>query len=547
MTDDTQWTTEQSAFISAVKDTEDSIRLDAVAGSGKTTTLVRAAKGISGHKRCIALAFNKAIADALATKFPSHVESKTMNSLGSGVWFKFQGRKNLDTKKMGSICSRWCDDNLTKQEAQEMWPQINKVATSCKGMGYIPQAAMKHCQFPAQELDSVVVEAICDANDFPFTPLLFAAVDWILRTSIAEAFESRIDFDDQVYMSTYFAPDSAWTQYHVVMVDEAQDLSKMQHDMIERLGGATGARMIVVGDERQAIYGWRGASAKSLQELEDRFNLKRMPLTVCFRCPENIIRQAQKIVPHIRAFKPGGKVEWWDSPATRPVTGPKPGDPEELNGWTTDDFLPGSVVLCRNNAPLIKMGFALIRKGKPCFFANRDIGAGLKKVIQHLEDGPNLLTSLQLWYDEEAEVLRNKRKFHMLDALTDKYDAMVAICEGCKAMTKAELSAGIDKLFLRSPGPGAIELSTIHKAKGKEWPVVYFLNVHLIPGKWIRDAFDNRVPGSADAMLQESNLQYVCETRALETLVYFTLNRDEYAASAEEIYDAFRSKESAHG
>lgn len=295
----------------------------------------------------------------------------------------------------------------------------------------------------------------------------------------------------------------------------------MQHDMIERLGAAS--RLLVVGDERQAIYGWRGASAKSLDDLQRRFKLRRMPLTVSFRCPENIIKHAQRIVPYIKADKPGGRVFNWEVDKETDEGGKavNPGP-----AWFPEDFVRGSVVLCRNNAPLIKLGFAFIRYGIPCYFTGRDMAASLKKIVQALPTSTTLQSALQSWYEDETDKLMEKKKYAQLDAVTDRYEALSAIILGSSAQDKTSLIRGIEKLFMRQPSPEAIELSTIHKAKGKEWPIVYFLNEHLIPGRWVLEAYNNDVPGSEEAMVQEDNLRYVAVTRAMDTLVYFTLDRD---------------------
>ena len=518
----TNWTIEQSAFIDAARNSEDSLRLDAVAGSGKTTTLLQAAKGLPAHQSIIALAFNKKIADDLSKKFPSRIVCKTLNGVGHQVWLKAQGKRNLDTRKMGDLTSKWCDKNLTKEESEILWNQIRVVVTAVKSMGFVPQEWEHKLYKPAPVITEEVIESICDSQDIGYVKLHYLAAKEIMLSSISEAFTTRIDFDDQIYMSTYFAPDECWPVFDVVMVDEAQDLSRVQHDMIERLGG--NSRLIVVGDERQAIYGWRGASTNSLNELTERFGLIKMPLTVCFRCPEKVIKEAQRLVPHIKAAKPGGTVHIWETSRERDEDGKAL---ESGPAWFVDDFVRGSVVLCRNNAPLIKLGFAFIRYGIPCYFTGKDLSAGLKKIVEGLSDSIPPLDALQDWYDSEYARLMEKKKYDQIDRLGDKFDALHAIYTGSDATSKITWIRGIDKLFMREPSPEAIELSTIHKSKGKEWEVVYFLNEHLLPGKWIAEAAAKGVPGADDLLLQEDNLKYVAITRALDTLVYFTLGKDE--------------------
>lgn len=514
-------TPEQSAFIDAVGYTKDSLRLDAVAGSGKTTTLLRAAQLIAPTQRAIALAFNKAIAEELTKRFPPHIQCKTLNGVGHGVWMKHAGRRVLNARKLGDIVSEWVEKNCEGEEGQIMWAQLRAIATMVRSEGYIPRQWSGRTAIPAPEFTYDVFESFCDRCEIVPSEVLANGVEQIILTSIGRAFSTDIDFDDQIYMSTYFAPADAWPNYDIVMVDEAQDLSRVQHDMVERLGAKS--RLIVVGDAHQAIYGWRGASCRSLDELETRFGLRRMPLTVSFRCPEAVIREAQKLVPHIQHHKTGGEVSHW--PAIKRIKGddePNTWEP----GWFTDDFAEGTVILCRNNAPLIRIGFGLVVQGRKVFFANKDQGVGLKKVIEGLPAGAPLQAALTDWYEEARDKLAAKRKFAQLDILEDKYEALEAIIAGAKARTAAEVIRGIEKLFLREPSPDAIELSTIHKSKGKEWHTVYLLMPELIPGKWIKEMEANGVPGAEDLLQQESNLKYVAITRALHTLVYLGMDRE---------------------
>ena len=87
---------------------------------------------------------------------------------------------------------------------------------------------------------------------------------------------SLMDFDDQlVYAYTMFrsAPallDAFWDLYSYIMVDEAQDTSKIQHAIIELLAGRE-HHLFMVGDEDQSIYGFRAAYPEALLSFEDRY------------------------------------------------------------------------------------------------------------------------------------------------------------------------------------------------------------------------------------------------------------------------------------
>jgi hypothetical protein len=88
---DFQLTPEQDAVLAEAK-SPDSLLIKALAGSAKTTTLVLLAKKLP-LVPTLSCAFNKRIADEMAKRMPSHVESRTMNSIGHGVWGKTLGRR----------------------------------------------------------------------------------------------------------------------------------------------------------------------------------------------------------------------------------------------------------------------------------------------------------------------------------------------------------------------------------------------------------------------------------------------------------------------
>lgn len=259
-----------------------------------------------------------------------------------------------------------------------------------------------------------------------------------------------------------------------------------------------------------------------------------MPLTVSFRCPQAVVESVQHIVPQIKAAKGGGILEDWDEPMASGEEGERDVEP-----WFVEDFELGSVVLCRNNAPLIKLGFGMIRAGIPCYFTGKDMAAQLSKIIKELPDflesDPTALKSvLRDWYETERDRLEKRGLYALLDRHNDRYEALWAIMSGTQCKTKTQFIRGIEDLFQRQPSPNSIELSTVHKSKGKEWNTVYILNDHLIPGRWIKDAADNEIPGAKDLLQQEYNLRYVAYTRSLNKLVFFTLERDARVLSRKE-------------
>src|SRR5690606_11453384 len=130
-----------------------------------------------------------------------------------------------------------------------------------------------------------------------------------LTESIKLAFAGQIDFDDQIYMPTLFG--GSFPRFPLVMVDEAQDLSPLNHAMLERL---VTNRLIAVGDPWQSIYAFRGADRYSMERLQQRFSMRELPLSVSFRCPIEIVKRARFRAPHMQwpEWAKSGKVETLD-------------------------------------------------------------------------------------------------------------------------------------------------------------------------------------------------------------------------------------------
>lgn len=82
--------------------------------------------------------------------------------------------------------------------------------------------------------------------------------------------------------------------FKVIIVDEAQDNSRVQNELVECLAERCGASVILCGDWKQAIYTWRGADPGGLGRLADRIEetsgLLRKPLTTSFRSQKDLVR-----------------------------------------------------------------------------------------------------------------------------------------------------------------------------------------------------------------------------------------------------------------
>lgn len=104
-----------------------------------------------------------------------------------------------------------------------------------------------------------------------------------------------IDFDDMPLLAVKALRENAWLQrailakFPVLAVDEYQDLGRALHRMVLGLCFSAGIRLIAVGDVDQSIYGFTGADPSMLQQLADRDDVGVVRLRLNYRCGSDIV------------------------------------------------------------------------------------------------------------------------------------------------------------------------------------------------------------------------------------------------------------------
>ena len=443
---------------------KENLQITAYAGTGKTATLRMLAEKLDGP--ILYCAFNKRIIEEAEELKDFPGECRTLNSIGHRVWSKtIPGRVTINAKKTYDIFKQVVK-GYSKDDGKALWDAYSEIAEAvglAKAAGYIPSGIHKQArrlageEFWSTTSCSVLLQRSC--------------VDEILSLSIRSAYEGGCDFDDQLYMPTLFG--GSFPRFPVVMVDEEQDLNAVNHEMIRKL--IRGGRLISVGDPFQSIYGFRGAVQNGMQTNRERFRMDSRTLSVSFRCPSEIVRNARWRVPKFKWNRAGGRVE-----ILRQL---------ELSG------LPENVaIICRNNAPLFKVALSLLSCGRPCRVAGSDIGPKLVNSLRRLGE-PTLSRSAISGAIDEWVCKRSSSK-----SAQDMADCMQIFAQESRNLAEAIARA---EFVLRQDGP--ITLITGHKAKGLEWETVYHLDPWLI--------------GDSE---QEQNLRYVIQTRAREA--YFEID-----------------------
>lgn len=472
-------TEEQELIIDTALSTKDNLMINALAGAAKTSTLQFLAKYMP-LQPTLCLAFNKRIAEEMTERLPGHVKCQTLNSLGHRVWMQVSSSKvTLDAKKTYRLFKAETDSlgKGDKEWVYDSFGEIMKIIGKAKINGYIPDGVAPHAK---RLINSATFwETIFGGvDDFPeFTRVL---VDRVLTTSIKEAYNGTIDFDDQIYMSSLFG--GTFPQFPVVMVDETQDLSPLNHEMLKKLGGG---RLIAVGDPWQSIYGFRGAVTDGMRSLGQHFNMTQLTLSVSFRCPKAVVRRAHGRVPHMK---------WADFA--------EEGEVNALERWTAGSVPDGAAIICRNNAPLFRLAFDLIRGGRGIELRGFDIGPSLVKALKKL--GPDTLTAEEAYVAIDKWQEEKERRKGASDTVADRAECLRVFVDMGGSLRGAITYA--ESIF-QSKGP--IQLLSGHKSKGLEWDTVFHLDPWRIPSQ-----FTTR----EEEIEQELNVKYVIETRAKRNL-----------------------------
>lgn len=479
--------------------------VEAKPGSGKTTVIEEAVRRVPITETVLAVAFNRHIRDELKRRLEHlvNVQVHTLNSFGNSVCRKYLGWYKVNEWKIRNVLKfdilKLTKNTWTKENNRLFWQTQGAI------LKLVP-LAKAHMVFTADDLLASYMDLAERYDvDIPTDPDLNFE-NYLLQTFLLEQGKGKvIDYDDQIAMPLR----KGWPipTFNRVFVDESQDLTPAQIELTSR--ALQGGRALYVGDRRQAIYQFRGADSKAMENIHMMMDCTPLPLSICYRCSKAVVREAQKIDPELEA---------WDQA------------PEgSVSTVATREFRlkadAGDVVLCRTTAPVVQECLRFIREGKKAVVKGREIGQNLVELVLNLANGNfnmatvDLLDTLMIYYDLETEKNTRAGKEDKQILLDDKVETIKAVAESCK--TVGAVKKKFEAIFGDEDRAG-ITLMTIHKAKGLEAPRVFILRPDQLPHKLAK---------TEEALQAEENLKFVAITRA-EVDLFWVDPSDTGAASA---------------
>ncbi len=289
----------------------------AVAGSGKTTAMVHRIERLIRQeiftpKDILATSFNKAANDSVIDRLKtwehcSGVEVRTLHALGFIILREANKRQkptNMDLTTDVEQADRqilYETTRVARQKRVSFASNLEQLdqddflnfVRACKGN--LQYANLKLAHLPASALQV--------ASQAP-APV---GMTWYLELyqlyEEVRRHEKRFTFDDMLmsgweYLVRY--PDIlSWFQgrYRCVMVDEFQDVNLAQTEMLDLLTQSH-RNYMVIGDDDQTIYEWRGANPDFILSFQQRYQAKRYFMTDNFRCQASHIALANQVIRH---------------------------------------------------------------------------------------------------------------------------------------------------------------------------------------------------------------------------------------------------------
>jgi superfamily I DNA/RNA helicase len=517
--------------------------ISAVAGSGKTTTLIKALEIIPEGKSVLFMAFNKSISDEISKRVPKNkfIDVKTVHSYGNSLLSSYieteiePDKYRLVYKNVINFLSGKDFDSIKKYNFdQEHISYIEFIRNFTNGKDLydtnfrnnvnklVNLSRLHFIDFDTfsigiSELKMIANQNSIESNDYE------CEVSWYI-SKLGMYDNKIIDYTDMVFLPNLFKFDVP--KYDFVFIDECQDLNTCQRLlMLQAVKPETG-RFIAVGDPKQSIYSFAGADSESYKKLRQLPNTKELPLSVTYRCGKEIINQVKHINPLIK-------------PHTKNGVG------EVLESFSYLDIEDGDMVLCRNTFPVVSLCINLLCKGRKAYIIGSDIGLSLKNMIKNCEkitekfSMENVISRLNHEVEkmiekikvkngissreasEETTIMLFKEKIQIIQALSEDIEDPLVVMEK------------IDKIFSDKNQQGVC-LSNIHKSKGLESNRVFILHRELMPSRRAT------LPWEIE---QENNLIYVAYTRAKKTLGFIT-DYDAFASNRQKTIKKFN--ESKH-
>lgn len=286
--------------LEAVTTTNGAVMVSAGAGSGKTRVLTyRVAYLITECK----VPAQKILAITFTNKAANEMKERICNISEDGMLVTVCTFHSLASKLLRSYASflPGYDSNFSIYTDQE---QAKIFKTIFQNMGFNKdddkiKAEIKH-HISKIKTDGISVDEYCSINKFVKCITYVKKVYEDYQNELMR--NNAMDFDDllinlyKLLKTNDEVRNSIQNRYHYIHVDEFQDTNSLQYEIVKILA-ARSQNILIVGDEDQSIYSWRGANIDNIFKFKKDFeNVKVIKLEENYRSTKSILNKANMLI-----------------------------------------------------------------------------------------------------------------------------------------------------------------------------------------------------------------------------------------------------------
>lgn len=494
-------TQEQLMALETVQNGEN-LKLNAFAGTGKTSTLVLMANALA-PKRGLYLAFNKGIKEEAEAKMPRNVTARTFHSMAYGSMPNWMRTRFNESIHINEFCKKFQLFPITYRARLESY---HKSSSNGKANIISVNEQKKISSYKIKRLTDMALNVFMSStddhpksnhtydaimSDMPnlrkesettfekLTLLITPIIQYLWADYSSPEGQLPINANHAVYFK-YWAVTNPIIKYDFVLFDEAQDADPLMLQILEKQE----CQVIYVGDKHQQIYAWRGA-VNALEQIA----AKELYLTKSFRFGQALADQCK---PILNTLKETQQFKGTDHPTVINNSSIK----------NITDYKKYNACLCRTNAEVVLTVLELAGAGVACktnidtksivdtLFDMRELQENAKTVDLAQMDLPMYKTK------------NNKINFHSWEEFVtymNDFNNEPELAITFNIFMKYKLGEITDALKIAKHKDG-VTVTTAHKAKGLEWDSV------ILKGDFLKGFFEYNQETIKRRIVQECSI-----------------------------------------
>jgi len=479
-------TSEQQAIINSTGD----IRINAVAGSGKTTTIIEYARARPRNSKILYLAFNRSVKLEAIKKFEekglANVKVETAHSLaykhiifGSNYKVRAQGYKSHEIAEMLGL-----QGNGERHAEYIVANHINKF------IAYFCNSDKQRVQ------DLNYLDVVSDSKAKVFVTSFYGYIEKQTRLLLSEMDRAEIEITHDFYLKKFQLANPSLS-YDYILFDEGQDASPAMPDVFLKQK----ATKVIVGDTHQQIYGWRFA-VNSLEKAE----FKSFDLSTSFRFGQDIADLAVETLKLKRYLGDDCKFS--------------------IKGKGVTIGAESKAIIGRTNLGLLLKAIEYVTQEKDVrgIYFEGNINS-----YTYAEEGASLYDVLNLYNGNRRlikdKLIRQMRNLEDLEEYIEKTEEaqLSMMVEIVKQYGNEipKIIKSIKEKHIENDDKGKAEIifSTVHRCKGMEYDSIQIIDDFITEEKLEKSKVGGQEGGLNKAKLaEEINLLYVAITRSKNSI-----------------------------